>query len=243
VIFFNKTYNCLMDERITDVYTMLWNTSFTAVSQGDIEIDPYITNPGSDRRRGMTLVFRPTEDMKSTILGFLDELKIIEPDQYFYQSSNLHFTVLSLFTAIANYQFEYDRQPAYQTAVENAIMDAQAFSMHLCGLTVSRSAMMICGFPDSDTLNGIRDTLRRNLNQSGLGQGLDIRYTLVAAHTTVIRFSHPLHNPAAFSQFLLENKQRDFGSFKVTELQLVKNDWYMSQEHTPIIARYALPGD
>jgi 2'-5' RNA ligase len=229
-----------MDDRVAAIYKMLWESSFTSVSQGDIDIDPYIANPGSDQRRGMTLVFRPSPGMKTIILNFLDELRILEPGQYYYLDSNLHFTVLSLFTAIPNFQPQYDRLDEYEAAVKDAVKDSPAFSMQIAGLTISKSAVMLCGFPDSGILNGIRQTLRQNLVNRGLAQGLDKRYILVAAHTTILRFSVPLRNPAIFSQFLAANRERIFGSFQVTELQLVKNDWYMSQQHTPIINRYPL---
>jgi 2'-5' RNA ligase len=229
-----------MDERIAAIYKMLWECNFESVSKGDIDIDPYITNPGSDQRRGMTLVFRPSSAMKKTILNFLDEMRAMEPDQYYYQESNLHFTVLSLFTATPEYQPLYDRQIEYEAAVKEALDQAGPFSMEISGLTVSRCAVMLCGYPDSNMLNDIRERLRENLTNRGMDQGLDIRYTLVAAHTTVLRFSHPLRNPAAFSQFILENRDRSFGTITVNRLQLVKNDWYMSQQHTPIMAEYVL---
>ncbi len=229
-----------MDDRTAAIYKMLWETNFASVSKGDVDIDPYISNPGSDHRRGMTLVFRPPPAIKKTILGFIDELRAFEPDQYFYQASNLHFTVLSLFTAIPEYQPQYDRQVEYQAAVIDAIQHSPPFSMEISGLTVSRSAVMLCGFPDSDTLNTIRQRLRQNLFDRGLSQGLDKRYTLVAAHTTILRFSAPLRNPDAFSLFLMQNRVRSFGTFQVTQLQLVKNDWYMAQQHTSIMAEYAL---
>ena len=240
---FRSHYNKGMNEEIAAIYDMLWQNNFDSLSKGDIDIDPYITNPGSDQRRGLTLLFRPSPEIKVSILSFLGEIQKLEPDQYYYSDTNLHFTTLSLFTATPEHQKEYDRLSAYETAVENAIQDAQPFSLHLKGLTVSKGAVMICGFPQSDTLNDIRQRLRQNLINAGLSQGLDKRYTLKAAHTTVMRFAAPLRNPARFSQFLLENKQRDFGTLNVNELQLVKNDWYMSQQHTPIIAHYALNRD
>lgn len=229
-----------MQNEIAAVYDMLWNTSYDAVSRGDVEVDPYIANPGSDRRRGLTLIFRPPPAVKSIILDFLAEIQVLEPDQYYYTAANLHFTVLSLFTAITDHLPEYERLSVYESAARNAVTGCRPFSMRLAGLTVSKSAVMLCGFPEDDRLNELRGNLRRNLIQGCLSQGLDRRYILVGAHTTVMRFAAPLKSPAAFSQFLLENKHRPFGTFRVDELQLVKNDWYMSQQHTPVVAQYDL---
>lgn len=229
-----------MNEDITAIYDMLWNTSFEAVSRGDIDIDPHITHPESDHRRGLTLIIRPSPAFAAEILAFLDEIKKLEPDQYYYSASNLHFTVLSLFTATTNFQQEYDRLALYKAAVEEALQGAHPFVLTLSGLTVSKSAVLLCGFPQPDMVNSIRRNLREILMNNGLGGGLDTRYLLVGNHTTITRFSAPLRDPRKLSQFLLENKAREFGRLEVNELQLVKNDWYMSQQHSPIVAKFPL---
>jgi 2'-5' RNA ligase len=229
-----------MFEKSAEVYEMLWNENFPAISRGEIEIDPYLSNPGSDQRRGLTLIFRPSLSMINSMLDFLSEIRGLEPDQYYYQASNLHFTVLSLFTATSDYHSRYTVLPSFEKAVDEAVRDASEFSVKIKGLTVSRGAVMVCGYSTSEVLNSIRNKLRRSLNRDGLTNGLDQRYKLVTAHSTVMRFSTKLRDPSQFCNFLQKNRIRNFGSFKVTELQLVKNDWYMSQQHTPIIARYFL---
>jgi len=233
-------YNYIMNEDIQAIYDMLWNGSFDALTRGDVDIDPYITNPASDQRRGLTLRFRLSPEVLRSILCFLDEMRAIEPDQYYYTQENLHFTVLSLFTAIPDCQKEFDRLPAYEMAVTRALEGMPPFSIHLKGITVSRSAVMVCGYPQSDTLNAIRHRLRQNLLHAGLSQGLDVRYTLTAAHTTVTRFSSPLRDGGQFCEFLLKNKHREFGWLEVSDLELTKNDWYMSQQHTQVLNRYTL---
>ena len=229
-----------MSEKFDAIYKMLWDTSFIPVSRGDIEIDRFISNPDDDQRRGLTLVFRPPAALIQNILTFLDDLRQIEPGQYCYPESDLHFTVLSLFTATVDHQREYDRLKEYQAAVEKTLMGIPPFEFRVSGLTVSKSAVMLCGYPRPDHLNVIRNTLRQNLIRGGLSQGLDKRYVLTAAHTTVMRFSSPLVNPAGLAEFLQENKHKPFGEFVVEKLDLVKNDWYMTRHNTFLVHRYPL---
>jgi 2'-5' RNA ligase len=229
-----------MNEEIQAIYDMLWNGSFDALVRGDVDIDPYIADPALDQRRGLTLRFRPSPEVMQSVLCFLDEMRAIEPDQYYYTQENLHFTVLSLFTAIPECQKEFDRLPEYETSVTEALEGMPPFSLQINGITASRGAVMVCGFPQSETLNAIRQRLRRNLIHSGLSQGLDVRYTLTAAHTTVMRFSSPLRDGSQFCEFLLKNKHREFGRLDVSILELTKNDWYMSQQHTQVLNRYTL---
>ncbi len=234
-------YNSVdMSEKFDAIYKMLWDSSISPVSRGDIEIDRYISEPETDQRRGLTLVFRPPVALKQVILTFLDDMRRVEPGQYYYPESDLHFTVLSLFTAIVDHQREYDRLEEYQTAVKNTLADIPPFEFRVSGLTVSKSAVMLCGYPRPDHLNVIRNTLRQNLIRGGLSQGLDKRYVLTAAHTTVMRFSRPLVNPAGLAEFLQKNKQKPFGEFVVDGLDLVKNDWYMAKKNTSLIHRYPL---
>jgi 2'-5' RNA ligase len=237
---FFQNKNTLMDN-FTAVYEMLWNKNFPAIQQGKVEVDPFLTNPKIDQRRGLTLIFRPPANLLDSIRAFLSEIRALEPHQYYYDDSNLHFTVLPLFTAIPEYQANYARLPVFESAVQAALQSASTFTVQITGLTVSRGAVMLCGFTDSTVLNAIRDKLRQILTRKGLSAGLDQRYRLVTAHTTILRFSNRLRDPHAFSDFLQQHRNHEFGSFSVEELQLVKNDWYMTQEHTPILARYALP--
>jgi 2'-5' RNA ligase len=229
-----------MTDEIHSIYEMLWNENFESISRGDVDIDPYITDPASDQRRGLTLRFRPSPEVMQSILDFLGEIRAIEPGQFYYNHENLHFTVLSLFTAIPECQNEFDRLPAYEAAVTEVLEGMPPFSIHLIGITASRSAVMVCGYPQSGTLNDIRQRLRRNLNHAGLSQGLDVRYTLTAAHTTVMRFSSPLLKSGQFCEFLQKNKHREFGWLDVSIFELTKNDWYMSLQHTQVLNRYTL---
>jgi 2'-5' RNA ligase len=222
------------------IYKLLWKDNFPAITRGDVDIDPFLSNPRKDKRRGLTLIFRPSDELAESILSFVSEIKQIEPDQYFYDRTNLHFTVLPLFTATTDYLRNYACLPEFEDAVTAAVRDMPAFTIQITGLTVSRGAVLVCGYPDSETLNDIRNKLRLSLANKCLSDGLDKRYRLITAHSTVVRFSSQLRDPGGFSEFILENRNHNFGLFMVKELQLVKNDWFMTQKHTPIIARYFL---
>jgi 2'-5' RNA ligase len=222
-------------------YASLWETNFPAVSRGDIEIDHNLSNPASDRRRGLTLIFRPSLGITKSIVDFLSRVHALEPDQYVYPVSDMHFTVLSLFTATVNHQSRFAAMCRYMAIVQETLKGMSAFSIQVTGLTLSRGAVMVCGFPDSDALNDLRTNLRKLLTREGLIEGLDQRYTLVMAHSTILRFAAPLRDPQTFATCLEENRFRNFGSCHVKEMHLVKNDWYMSRRHLQVIATYPLP--
>jgi hypothetical protein len=61
----------------------------------EFELDPLIDDK-SDFRRGLTLLIRPDEETKKNISVFLNELKAVDPHQYYYPPSDFHITVMSI---------------------------------------------------------------------------------------------------------------------------------------------------
>jgi hypothetical protein len=54
--------------------------------------------------------------------------------------------------------------------------------------------MMVQGFPADEGLQVLRDRLRAAFRQSSLQQSIDQRYSIQTAHSTIIRFRHPLRD-------------------------------------------------
>lgn len=76
-------------------YNKLYDDSIKKIELGNYEIDNLIDSP-SDKRFGVTLLIRPNIHIKNKIQKFLDELRVIEPDQYYYPNSDIHLTVMSI---------------------------------------------------------------------------------------------------------------------------------------------------
>jgi 2'-5' RNA ligase len=89
-------------------------------------------------------------------------------------------------------------------------------------------------------LNVLRDRLREQLSQAGLGTSLDCRYRIVTAHVTILRFCAQPANLPALVAFLTSLRDHDLGTFRVDQVELVTNDWYMSHDRVEVLARYAL---
>jgi 2'-5' RNA ligase len=223
-----------MNSELTTQYSNLWESNLPRVSAGKIEIDTCLSNPVTDLRRGLTLLFRPSPKTTLSIAGFLEEIRDLEPEQYFYPAADLHFTVLSLFTASIDHQAGYAAIPEYRAFVQQALEDMPAFSLQLKGISLTTGAVIVCGYPDSEVLNLIRTKLRELLACGNLGSGMEKRYTLTMAHSTILRFSAPLRNPPVFVKMLSENRARSFGTIIVSEVHLVKNDWYMRHQNLEI---------
>lgn len=224
-------------------YDRLWESARPHIQAGEVECDPHLSGERLDERRGLTLLLRPPAEVAGAISAFLAECAGVEPGQYVYQAAELHVTVLSLFTATAQYQPRYARSADYLTAGDAAIEGAAPLQVAFRGITASPGAVLIQGFPADEGLEELRERLRQGLRAAGLDSGLDQRYRIRTAHITALRFRSPLRDPATFCALLDRYRGRDFGAATVAQAELVANDWYMSAAHTRLLRRYTLGGD
>jgi 2'-5' RNA ligase len=223
-------------------YDRLWTESVTHFQAGQVGIDPYLPDKTNDRRLGLSVIGRPGLDVAARFTSFLDQLKQLEPYQYFYSEREYHLTILSLFTATELFEPHWANLVAYRAAVDRALLDAHPFTVRYQGITASKNAVMVQGFVEDQRLNHLRADLRRALRARGLGGGLDERYTLDTAHSTICRFASQPREMSNLLALLQDHRTTIFGETTFHRLQLVKNDWYMSQEKVEILAQYPLSG-
>jgi 2'-5' RNA ligase len=221
-------------------YDQLWKSNIDRIGSGAIEIDPVLAERRVDLRRGLTMIIRPSEPVRQQVAKFLEEVRGLEPDQYYYDPSELHVTFLALFTATVDHRKFLARAEDYTAAVSSSLGKIDSFSIKFAGLTVSPGGILIQGFTECETLNDGRDKLRRDLQARGLGESLDKRYRLETAHMTAVRFRHPLRNGKALVNLLECRREMHFGETQVEVVELVKNDWYMSQKTLELIQVFKL---
>lgn len=184
------------------------------------------------------MIARPALAIRRAVTSFLRDLRKIEPDQYYYASSELHLTVLSLFSATADFRPFFAERKAYIAAVDAALHHRVPIHLSFEGITISPSCVMVQGFVETNDLNELRERLRAQLRRASLGGGLDERYKLETAHMTILRFRAPLLQPKQFAEALERARKRKFGATTIRRFTLVENDWYMSRRGTVAIKKY-----
>jgi 2'-5' RNA ligase len=222
-------------------YDEIWQEAQPALAAGAITRDAHLPDKAQDRRRGATLLIRPDAAVLPRIAEVLAELKRIEPDQYFYDPAELHVTVLSLFTGTEQPEPYLAQLPRYRRAIDQVIAAVPRFSLHFDGLTASPAAILVQGYPDGSQLHDLREALRAAVHAAGLGHNLDQRYRIATAHMTAVRFCRPLRAAARLAATLQSLRRHDFGPSPVTQIHLVRNDWYMSQDQVHLLHTYTLP--
>lgn len=227
-------------ERLRQRYDALWSAAADKIRTGEVDLDPVLESRTPDARRGFTLLARPSTAVRRGVAEFVRELRRLEPDQHYYAPSELHVTVLSLFTATVDHGPFFAQTDRYISAVDSATRKCPRIHLEFQGVTASPATVMIQGFFEDDTLNHLRDVLREQLRARGLGEGLDGRYRLETSHMTVARFRAPLRDPERFAAALERARKRPFGAMSVASLSLVKNDWYLTQQVVQLMKRYRL---
>lgn len=228
-----------MNLSLHEHYEHMWERAAPAIKSGNVENDPLIDDP-ADQRYGVTLLIRPEAAVADKIMDFIQQARQLEPDQYFYPSSDLHMTVLSIISCYAGFHLDQIDTAAYAGKVAQALQAIKPFRLHFKGVTASPSTVLLRGFPRDASLQLLRNRLREVFRSSDLQHSIDSRYKIVTAHSTVIRFRQQLRRPERFRQFLEDHQHTNFGSFTVSGLELLGNNWYQQQAKTQLIKRFYL---
>jgi 2'-5' RNA ligase len=221
-------------------YDALWDEAVPLVRSGGAVLDPWLSRAAEDARRGITLLARPAGTVVAPLSAFLEEIRSIEPEQRYQPASDLHHTVLSLFTATDAYAPYLARVAEYREAVAEVAAATPPFVIDVRGVTLTAGAVLAQGFPRDETLASMRDRLRTALSARGLADALDRRYRLVTAHMTLVRFATPLRDPERLVAALAAARPIDFGSTTVDRVELVLGDWFQTAVHDQLIARFQL---
>jgi 2'-5' RNA ligase len=224
---------------LTNHYHQLYTESVAKIRARGVLTDESLDDPEDDRR-GITLLIRPGEEVKERFRGWLEKLQRIEPGQYFYPVSDMHITFLSVISCYSGFETGKINLSAYHQLIHEALAGEKSFLVRMQGITASPSGVMIQGFSENDRLNELREILRKQFRKSALQQSIDQRYVLQTAHSTVVRFRRALQHKEAFLDKLEEYRDFDFGTFRVKEIELVTNDWYLRKEKVSTLRRFPL---
>jgi 2'-5' RNA ligase len=220
-------------------YNKLYTNSIQEIKLDSYQIDELIDS-AIDNRFGITLLLRPDNNVKEEIKKFLFNIRMIEPNQYFYPESDLHVTILSIISCYHGFSITRIRIEDYIKIIHDSINGIGSFNIEFRGITASSSCLMIQGFLNDNTLNQIRNNLRINFRDSDLEQSIDKRYSIQTAHSTILRLKEKLNNKDGFLKILEAYRDYNFGSFPVNSIELVFNDWYQRKEFVEILYKFEL---
>jgi hypothetical protein len=203
-------------------------------------LDPYLNDPGRDRRRGLTLIARPSNACRLVFEKTIGELQQLLPGQYFYDPRDFHITTLTLKDAHEGFELSDELLRRYDRCIESTLEDSHAFDVAFRGLAATASTVMFQGHFARNTLNRIRESLRLAISAQNLGADLDARYKTGTAHVVAVRFMKVPEEPWRVFQALERYLDVDFGVTHIDRVYLVLNNWYMSHDKIEVLKAYTL---
>lgn len=210
-------------------YNKLYKESINNISLGKYEIDNLIDST-SDKRFGITLLIRPSNEVKDEIQKFLYELKKVEPNQYYYPNSDIHITIMSIISCYEDFDIEKIDLTKYTELIKKCLPLNKNIKIQFKGLTASNSCIMLQGFMNNNIINDIRNKLRIEFKNSELEQSLDKRYSIQTAHSTIVRLRRKFNQKDKFLKIIDKYVDYNFGTFGIEKIELVYNDWYQRNE-------------
>lgn len=214
-----------------ELYDKIYKTNLDQLIKGNIITDDFLLNRNNDKRIGISLIV-PVEKINNTYNRLINNFVTIEPNQYYYPSPDLHFTVFDFIQCRDNYQRNETLEKIFLDIARKSVTTSEKFNIKLKGIVFTREAGIMKGY-DNNKLITIRNKIRELLVSSKIKN--DERYISESAHITFARFKDKLKNPAAFCEFVERNKEYEFGEEEVTILKLVEHDWYNSENSRRLI--------
>ena len=182
--------------------------------------DGLLVDAGEDRRMALAILIRISPDIKKKIQDCIAELRVIEPDLYFYPEHDLHITVMDVLRGEEGRRIP-ENIAQYIHCIEECCRDISPFTIIFDGLTASDNAIMVRGFYDVELLR-FREHLRNAFAETGLK--LEERYKTISSHITITRLPKRYHDPEALMDYV--TKPRFFGSMAVDSMEVTFHNWY-----------------
>ncbi len=206
---------------------------------GRVVVDKYLSQPGTDQRRGLSVIFRPCAAIIDQVRRIQETLVGYTGDQYAYPASDLHVTVMSVIPASPDFGVFGSHIPIYVDAVERAIHRFRAeISLEFRGVLASDDSLLIKGFPHDTALRALRDEIERQLWSTGVGGELHRRYKIKTAHMTFLRYTSQVFDLKGLQAALLAQRDMTVGSSTPRSLELVEHDWYMRSANARLLSQF-----
>ncbi len=212
-------------------YCNIYKQNKSKLLQGGVG-DVFLVSPETDARMSLALLIRIDESISEKIYEFLEKIKAVEPDLYFYPKEDFHITVMDILKGIPNRVIP-DNIEAYIQCIKECTDTIEPFYIEFRGVTASDNAVLVKGYYEYG-LEKLRRLLRKNFTKKHLL--LEERYETFSSHITVVRIPDKLTHSNKFITCIQSDD--NFGTMKVGSIELVFHNWYDSRK--TVLSRFNL---
>ena len=225
-------------QQLEELYSRIHTESCGSIIKDGVRPDHFLRHPGTDRRFGLTLLIEIEHLIAESMCAIGEEIKIIEPEQYDYPSTDLHITVLDLIGAHENFICNETQMNVFHSIIEEVVNKVAPFEIEFKGIILSPTGVLVKGFY-REGLPVLRDMIRHEARNRRLD--LQERYQSISAHVSLMRFSTFLGNRTRLLQFMEKNRERSIGGMTVRGCTMVIHDWY--NRRRAVVGRFMLAGE
>jgi hypothetical protein len=183
-----------------------------------------LRSPGSDVRHGVNIIARPPMGLRNQIVALQNELKRVEPKQYFYPAADLHLTFIEICSGL-------DRAEA--TEIFDKVINHFPDVLNAIPPTILRAPRVQFdahgGALVFDNIGALGQN-RHEVAERLIAEGIDVapRYNSGSAHITFMRYLAPVTTD--LKQWA--TKQHVDGDWKLKEVQITSGaNWYGMKSH------------
>lgn len=210
-------------QRLDALYQGLFEQSRETILHGG-KGDDYLAFPDTDTRMSLSLLIRIGSSVSGRVAEYLEELKTVEPELYYYPAEDFHITVMDILRGIPNRPIP-ENIADYAACAKKCAEETAPFRIRFDGLTMNDNVVMVKGYYE-EALETFRRRFRQALKENGLS--LEERYETYSAHISVVRIPVRLRHPERFVERIAE--RRDFGEVDVSSFELTFHNWYDSKK-------------
>ena len=230
-------------QKIAAVYQQIEQRFARCVRSKQVATDAYL-EPNSckvDARRGLTLLCRLDTDIATAILQTIETLKPFLGEQYVQAANDLHTTVYSVIPTAADYPANDPVVSRCIDAVAAAVKDqSDTLQIEYRGIIASNDALIVMGYPTTTSVQRLRAAILVQMTERDLASRFNLRYPMVTAHATLVRFIQQPNDLSALNTALKNLREKPFGTSLITRLELTEHDWYVRSASLTPITEYEL---
>jgi 2'-5' RNA ligase len=187
-------------------------------------------------RRGLSLII-PLNQITKGYEALIENFQILEPEQYYYPTEDLHITVFDYIAADNVYTRTSSIEQTLINITDDVVKSLSSFTVFFKGIVFSREAGLLKGY-DNGSVVALRKRIRQRLKDFGL-PNME-RYKSTSVHSTFMRFTKKIDNVGGFVNELEVRREAEIGTETVKSMVLVEHDWYNRKSLTRTIKEYKL---
>jgi hypothetical protein len=222
-------------------FATLWALGSTAMRYSAIRRVHHALPPaGKLSTKYMTVVARLPESIATALNDVNAELRLRNPDHYYYPTDTIHFTVQNLDNARRN----CSDQSEWLSELRKNLASHPPFVVRAQGLGASSSTVFAQLFPEDNSISELRHKFVSGaLGSGGFRTQPNMFRTRLFRHlvfANIVRFSGPI--TLRFVQEVARHHASYFGRFTIRQLEVVLTDKFLSAAGTQTIDHISLGG-